>query len=261
MAKNIIPEQDYARFAQLTGLNEYNFSTGIREADDDPQQGGTDPNAMGGDPNMGGMGDPNAMGGAPGMGGMQDPNMGGMGDPNAMGGEPNMGGMGDPNAGGLDMGGMEGPDLGSMDDPLGGPDMSGMGGNDEVGPDDDVVDIEALTRAQQATEYKIDDVSDRITTLERALEKFASATRDCGAKIDRVMSELERRVPTEEEQRARRVMNDTVYNNPAMAQQAVGNNADQEYVITTGDLKNLNNAEVMKSVVDYPKKFNDFLDL
>ena len=135
----------------------------------------TDPNAMGADQGMGGGpgmgGDPNAMGADPGMGG----------DPNAMGMDPGMGG--DPNA----MGGGQQPPQGFQPqgvDQNGG--MDGMGGDmsqgeGQVGPNDDVIEIDDLTDAQEDTEKKVDRLSSKFEKLMSSLDGIEKRINDIDA--------------------------------------------------------------------------------
>ena len=154
----------------------------------DMQQGGApegemptggDPNAMGGDPNM--MGDPNAMGG--------DPNM--MGDPNAMGGTAEDGVEGfNP----------EGSDPNMMGDP------NAMGG-EAMQPNDEVIDVDDLTKAQESAEEKIDAMNSKFEKLMGAVEvlvkqnaqrekEAAEAERRAAEQQANLEAELEKRIPT-----------------------------------------------------------------
>ena len=162
-----------------------------------------DPNAMGGDPSMGG--DQNAMGGDPSMGG---------GDPNAMGGDPSIGG-GDPNAMSGEQGsspegfspqgvnqdqGLDGMggDQNAMD---GDPNAMG-GGNDDsqVGPEDDVVEIDDLTDSQEETEKKVDSLSSKFEKLMSSIDSIEKRINDIDAHTNQYLgslkSEIELRNPT-----------------------------------------------------------------
>lgn len=182
---------------RMQHLFEYSFYNGNNEAGEPggaPAQGG-DPNAMGGapmgggDPNAMGGGDPNAMGGDPGMMG---------GDPSMMGGDPNAMGGGDPNA----VGGQPNPDMAMGDDSMGGDPM----GDAQPGPDDNVIDITALTdaqegmqNAQEEQQATLDDINSKFDNLLKVIDKFNQALDTNDAKIGELKREIAKRNPTEEE--------------------------------------------------------------
>jgi hypothetical protein len=199
---------------------------------------------MGGDPNMGG--------GDPMMGG--DPNMGG-GDP-MMGGDPNMGGGqgaegfnpegGDPNAGLDGMGG----------DPnaAGGPMMGGDPNMDEMQPDDEVIDVDDLTKSQEEAEKKIDKMNDKFERLMGAVEALIAQNkkaeeREMQAKSE-FKSELEKRMPTPQQRMTMRSTKSAPYSmtpNEYMNNYAPENYSaeddnngadDMQYKITKGDIDN-----------------------
>lgn len=169
------------------------------------EEEGEDPNAMGGapggDPNAMG-GDPNAMGGAPG------------GDPNAMGGDPNAMG-GDPNAA---AGGVEGfnPQSDPNADPnaMGG-DPNAMGGDpnamggEQPGPDDNVIDIDELTNAQDETNTAVQDLSAKFDQLLSVVDKFEKFIDKNDSEIASLKQELEKRNPTPIEKLDLRTVNDS----------------------------------------------------
>ena len=196
---------------RIQKINEYTFYDSTMVEDDQ------DPNAMDGDPNgeMPPMDDPNAMGGEPNMMG-GDPN-GGMppmgGDPNAMGGEPNMMGgdpngemppMDDPNA-------MDGDPNGEMP-PMDGPNMMGgdpnaMGDEEDIEdidmeteqPGDEVIDVDELTQSQETTEFKVDNVDDKLNKVLKIISKFNDAIEANDQKIEDLKKEFQKRNPTAEE--------------------------------------------------------------
>ena len=222
----------------------------------DPSMGG-DPNAMGGaDPNMGGG--PNAMGGA-------DPSMGG--DPNAMGGaDPSMGG--DPNAmGGADpsMGGAQSPegfapqgvDQGMAMDGMGGdPNAMGgdpnMGGGETPGPDDDVIEIDDLTDAQEDTEHKVDALTSKFERLMSSIDSIEQRINDIDAHTNQYLGslkgEMEKRNPTPMQRLTMRSTKSSPYSitpNEYMNNYAPENYSDEsdnngaddpQYKITKGDI-------------------------
>ena len=178
----------------------------------DPAAMGTDPNAAAGGlaPNAGMPGDPNAaaggaMPGADPMAAGGDPNAMG-GDPAAMGADPMAGGMpgvdpmaggmsGDPNAMGADPNAMGG-------DPMAG----GMPGDPMAGGDNNVIEISQLTDTQQQMQQaqdeqseKLDGVDKKITSLMSIVDKFTQALSANDEKISELKRELQKRTPTEEE--------------------------------------------------------------
>ena len=175
----------------------------------DPNAMGGDPNAAGGDPNAGGDpaamgGDPNADGGVEGFDPQADPNAGG--DPAAMGGDPNADGgvegfdpQADPNAGGdpAAMGGdpgMEGPD--AM-------------GEEQPGPDDNVIDIDDLTNAQDETNQVVQDLNSKFEKLLGVVDKFEKFIEKNDGEIASLKQELEKRNPTPIEKLDLRTVNDS----------------------------------------------------
>ena len=231
---------------------------------------GEDPNAMGGaDPNMGG-GDPNAMGGDPAMGGA-DPSMGGgdpamggadpsMGGDAAMGGDPAMGGAdpsmgGDPNA----MGGGQSPegfapqgvDQGMAMDGMGG-DPNAMGGGETPGPEDDVVEIDDLTDAQEDTEHKVDALTSKFERLMSSIDSIEQRINDIDAHTNQYLGslkgEMEKRNPTPMQRLTMRSTKSSPYSmtpNEYMNNYAPENYSDEsdnngaddpQYKITKGDI-------------------------
>ena len=255
-------------------LVEYVTPDGVVEDENDPNAGGDamggDPMAMGGDPSMGGApmggdpsmggGDPNAMGGAP-MGG--DPSMGG-GDPNAMGGAP-MGG--DPSMGGGQSpegfspqgvdpnGGMDGmggdPNAMGGDPSMMGGDPNAMGG-DVPGPEDDVVEIDDLTDAQEDTEKKVDALTSKFEKLMASIDGIEKRISDIDSHTNEYLGalkgEMEKRNPTPMQRLTMRSTKSAPYDmtpNEYMNNYAPDNYSDEsdnngaddpQYKITKGDI-------------------------
>ena len=257
----------------------------------DPSMGGGDPNAMGGDPSMGG-GDPNAMGGDPSMGGGDpsmgggDPNAMGGGDPNAMGGDPSMGG-GDPNAmGGGEAQSPEGfaPQGINQDtglDGMGGGDPNAMGGqgseNGEVGPDDDVVEIDDLTDSQEETEKKVDALASKFEKLMSSLDGIEKRINDIDAHTNQylgsIKGEIEKRNPTPMQRLTMRSTKSAPYgmtpneymNNYApenYSDESDNNGADdQQYKITKGDIDDITDYQSIANDIRNNKlSLNDIFD-
>ena len=183
----------HQHFMQLCETSFPGYQEELEEAGEDDPNAQQDPNAMGGDPNAmggapGGMpgGDPNAMGGAPGA----DPMGGGApgGDPNAIGGQ-DMGA--DPNAMGQPM-----PDA---SDPMGG-DMGGEDpfadqrtGDEEAGGemDDDTIDIEGLTNAEEKLNVKQNKLGRDFAKVDNKIEKLIDTIANLQTALDSNNSELE----------------------------------------------------------------------
>ena len=176
-------------------LYEYSFyESNMNEADDeegaedDPMAGGAEGGA---DPMMGGA-DPMA-GGAEGD---ADP-MAGDADPMVDGAE---GDVSDP------MAGMEGQLEGSMDAEMGADPMAG-------GEDEEVIDVDDLTNAQEKTYDKMSDLSKKFDKLLSVIDKFEEVIAMNDEKIDtleaNIKAELEKRNPTAIEKLNLRSQNDS----------------------------------------------------
>ena len=229
----------------------YGYSP-IEEAGDEeqqPQGGMPDPNAMGGAPDQGGMPDPNAMGGAPDQGGM--PQDGGMPDPNAMGGD--QGGLPDPNAMG------DAPDQGGMPDV---PDMP----EEEPQEEEDVIDVDQLTKAQQKIFDRVNSVGkdlgrtdDRIDKLLGAIETMQGMIDRSNSEIEELRQEFEKRNPTQEEKLNMRSVTTKPYDvkpedywkkKEAEGGYSTGGDVvDKEYVITKDDIDNMSDRDIERSFV------------
>lgn len=180
----------HLRFKRAIG-EAFSFAP-IEEAEDDQNQQ-QDPMGGGGAPG----GDPMGGGGAPGG----DP-MGGGGAPGgAPGGDP-MGGSapGDDQMGGDPMGGGA-----PVEDPMGGDPMGGMeeGGEQE---EDDVIDVDDLTDAQEKVNDKVNsvgrdlgNVDKKIGKLIGAIETLQNMFNQNNEKIEDLKREIEKRNPTQTE--------------------------------------------------------------
>ena len=266
---------------RIQKINEYTFYDSTMVEDDQ------DPNAMDGDPNgeMPPMDDPNAMGGDP-NGGM--PPMGG--DPNAMGGEPNMMGgdpngemppMDDPNA-------MDGDPNGEMP-PMDGPNMMGgdpnaMGDEEDIEdidmeteqPGDEVIDVDELTQSQETTEFKVDNVDDKLNKVLKIISKFNDAIEANDQKIEDLKKEFQKRNPTAEETLNLRSLASYPFserpdeywkkqqqehpNYNVISDNDVSTADEQkEFEIRKGDIDNFNERDIMKSLGESHIKLSDFL--
>ena len=273
---------------RIQKINEYTFyDSTMVEDDQDPNAMDGDPNAMGGNPNGGmpPMDDPNAMGPDPNMMG-GDPN-GGMppmgGDPNAMGGEPNMMGgdpngemppMDDPNA----MGGDPNGEMPSMDDPNAMGDEEGIEDIDmeTEQPGDEVIDVDELTQSQETTEFKVDNVDDKLNKVLKIISKFNDAIEANDQKIEDLKKEFQKRNPTAEETLNLRSLASYPFserpdeywkkqqqehpNYNVISDNDVSTADEQkEFEIRKGDIDNFNERDIMKSLGESHIKLSDFL--
>lgn len=272
-------EEAQKRFQQIC---EYNYFThGVIEADDDMQQQGNQQPPMDGDPN-GGMPPGNEpqppMDNQPPMGGgpndgmpPADPNMGGQQPPmdDGMKQQPPM--DGDPN------GGMP-PMDDDMNDNMGGdmPEDDMMADNiDSMQPDDEVIDVDDLTQSQEAAEYKIDGVNDKLTALMSVMPKFIEALNQNDEKLNALKAEIEKRNPTAEEQMNIRSQAsypytetpkgyweekmktnphyDVIYNNDVSPK-----DEQEEFILRKDDLGDYNDQDLARSF-EYPMELKDIL--
>lgn len=271
-------ENVYKRMRQI---NEYVITNGSTFEADDMQQdpNAADPNAASAqDPNMQApAGNPNA---APAPDMNADPNAAAPADPN-MGGDPNA--APDPNAdpnGGMAPAepdptiGAEAPDMGEDGEPVEDVDMEGDEA-ETAGPDDEVLDVDDLTNSQEAAEYKIDGVDDKLSKLLTIASKFAKAIEDNDNKINDLKAEVEKRNPTDIERINIRSQNSQPFSvNPGEYWDGVRaknpnyqvvsdnevspNEEDKVYTITDDDIKDFNTREVEKSFSDFPKDLMDY---
>ena len=265
---------------RIQKINEYTFYDSTMVEDDQ------DPNAMGADPN-GGMppmgGDPNAMGADPNMMG-GDPNGGmpPMDDPNAMGADPNgeIPPMDDPNAMGGDPNAMGADPNGGMP-PMDDPNMMGGEGIEDIDmeteqPGDEVVDVDELTQSQEATEFKVDNVDDKLNKVLKIISKFNDAIEANDQKIEDLKKEFQKRNPTAEETLNLRSLASYPFserpdeywkkqqqdhpNYNVISDNDVSTADEQkEFEIRKGDIDNFNEREVMKSLGESHIKLSDFL--
>ena len=209
---------------------------------------------MGGDASMGGempMNGDASMGGEMPMNG--DASMGGempMGNDASMGGEMPMGD--DASMGGempMNSGGVEGFN------PQGGEDMP-MG--DTMQPDDEVIDVDDLTKSQEAAEEKIDSMNAKFEKLMGAVETLIKQNSEREREAEKVMTatvknvedELNKRIPTPMQRMTMRSTKSAPYsmtpneymNNyaPENYSDADDNNGadDAQYQITKSDIDN-----------------------
>jgi uncharacterized coiled-coil protein SlyX len=214
------------------------------DGNDEDANGGTDP--MGGSPDSGNgpMGVDNTMGGQDPMSGTPDGNAAPMGGGPDNGTDP-MGGEPDPSS--MDMG--SGP-MDSMPEPS--PmDMSGDEGDDE-----DVIDVDDLTKAQEKTNDKVNSVGRDLGTVDKRIEKLLGALESMQSTIDKnnaqiedLKNEFQKRNPTQTEKLNLRSLDSYPFNirpTDYWAEKNANSNYDaysdnnksttQEYTITNDDV-------------------------
>lgn len=240
----------------------------IEEADDDQQPQDQQGGAPGGEPMGGGApgGDPMG-GGAP----VGDPMAGG-----APGGDPMAGGApgGDPMGGGMppapgDENGAPGAD-GGMPDPNADPMAGGMPGEDQMmdegepEEEDDVIDVDDLTKAQEKVNDKVNSVGRDLGKVDSRIEKLIGAIETLQGLFDKnnqeiadLKTEFEKRNPTQTEKLNLRSLDSYPFGvrpTDYWADKAKNSNysayADneepttQEYVITNNDVDDFNEREI-----------------
>lgn len=265
-------------------INEYTFyDSAIAEADQDPNgdpNGGIPQQDMGGQmpPTDGGQGgDPNGMAPMPqedpngdmaqqDMGGQMPPMDGGQGEPNAMGGDMGQGGpMDDPNAFGAEQMPPMGDD-GNIEDVE----------MDTEQPGDEVIDVDELTQSQETTEFKIDNVDDKLNKVLKVISKFNDAIAANDQKIEDLKQEFAKRNPTAEETMNLRSLASYPFserpdkywekqqkehpNYKVISDNDVPTADEQkEFEIRGSDIDNFNEREIMKSLGESHIKLSDFL--
>ena len=290
---------------RLQQINEYTFVGGsgpvLGEDDDDdmnnqnqqmppqqmPPQGGNQQMPpqqqppMGGGDIMGGQGQQPPMdggimgGGQQGGPGQQPPMDGGMQPPM----DGNMGGMPDQGMGGDMPGGdMPMPDdgQGGEQPPMGGDEMMDMPMGDEGEmEDEEVIDVDDLTQSQEAAEYKIDGVDEKLTTLLNVIDKFSAAIENNDKQIADLRREFEKRNPTPEERLNIRSQSSYPYEqtpkdywekkrgensnyNVIFDNNVAPEDEDKEFEIRKSDLENID-SKTLSDTFDYPKELRDYI--
>ena len=225
--------EDIKRFKQI---NEYSFTTGIREDDN---------------VNMPPQGDMN-----------QTP------DANQAQGANNA-----PQPEGSEAMPQDGP---AMEDPNmpapeeGGEPMPDMNGVEPMQPEDEVINVDDLTNAQETSELKIDGVDDKLTALMGIVKDFKAAIEANDAKIQDLKQEFERRNPTQVEKLNMRSLQGVPYTeNPQDYFKSVEEKNpnyqvepdEKEYTITIDDLNSGNSRDIMNAIDSYPSKLKDYITL
>ena len=289
--KDLLEEYNLSEVRKrMMQLCEYTFNTGLVEDDEDNQQQ---------QPPMQNGGQQMPMNGQQQGGGMpqQDPQMGGqqpMGQDQMgmnQGGMPqgDMGGQQMPMDGGqmpmdnsqMDAQPADTSEMPPMDMSQGGEEQAPEGdmpedGIDMGGEDEEVIDVDDLTNSQEATEYKIDGVNDKISELLQVTTKFVDALKDNERQLQDLRKEFELRNPTPEEKMNIRSQASYPYGETPRDywdRKAAGNphyniiydndvapqDEDKEFEIKRDDLDNLDTKSLSDSL-EFPKELRDYLD-
>ncbi len=173
--------------------------------------------------------------------------------------------------------GQNGIDTDSLNEPIGdnGGNISTDDNVDTMQPDDEVIDVDELTKAQETTDVKIDGVDDKLQNMLSVMNKFIAAIDNNDKKIDDLRAEFEKRNPSEEEKinirsQASAPYSETpkdywdkksqdsnynvIYNNDVDPDKE-----EKEYIIKKGDLNGMDDRSLAKSL-DYPTKLENFIN-
>ena len=200
---------------------------------------------------------------------------------NTMGGDPNMDSNGD---GGADMSadmsgamdnqnnmGEEDPNMEDFDEPQTEDDVE----TEEMEADDEVIDVDELTQSQEATEYKIDGVDDRLAKIYALAQKFANQLEKNEESINALKTEFEKRNPTEEERLNIRSQSSYPYSetpkgywaekmkenphyNVMYDNEVAPSEEEKKFEIKKSDIDGLNMKEIADSL-DIDQNLNDYL--
>lgn len=200
---------------------------------------------------------------------------------NTMGGDPNMDSNGDGGADtGADMSGAmdnqnnmgeEDPNMEDFDEPQTEDDVE----TEEMEADDEVIDVDDLTQSQEATEYKIDGVDDRLAKIYALAQKFANQLEKNEESINALKTEFEKRNPTEEERLNIRSQSSYPYSetpkgywaekmkeNPhydvMYDNEVAPSEEEKKFEIKKSDIDGLNMKEIADSL-DIDQNLNDYL--
>lgn len=134
----------------------------------------------------------------------------------------------------------------------------------EMEGDDEVVDVDDLTKSQETTEYKVDHLDDRLSKVIKVIDKFADGLEAINNKIDNLKTDFDKRNPSQEEQINLRTMASAPYdqtpkgywekqqkehpNYNVISDNDVSTADEQKkFDITRGDIENFNERDVARS--------------
>lgn len=144
-------------------------------------------------------------------------------------------------------------------------------------PGDEVIDVDELTQSQETTEFKIDDVDDKLNKVLQIISKFNDAIEANDQKIEDLKNEFAKRNPTAEETLNLRSLASYPYsehpdkywkkqqeehpNYKVISDNDVSTADEQkEFEIRKSDIDNFNEREIMKSLGENQIKLSDFID-
>ena len=192
-------------------------------------------------------------------GATEDPNMMD-GDPNAMGGDPNA---------------MDGSETPEGFNPQGGMDMGGdpnAMGAEPMQPEDEVIDVDELTDAQEHTEHEVAKINSKFDKVLKAIGAFEELLRSNDEKIEGLKNEFEKRNPTKVEKLHMQTARSYPFNQTpeeywkekeATSNYEIIDNDDKEkgkFVITTDDVNGAENWKDISDTLDDDILFNQTLN-
>jgi len=143
-------------------------------------------------------------------------------------------------------------------------------------PGDEVVDVDELTQSQEATEFKVDNVDDKLNKVLDVISKFKDAIAANDQKIEDLKHEFAKRNPTAEETLNLRSLASYPFserpdkywkkqqeehpNYNVISDNDVSTSDEQEeFEIRKSDLDNFNERDILKSLGENHIKLSDFL--
>ena len=171
---------------------------------------------------------------------------------------------------------MNGPQGDDMNMPMDGPQGDDMDFGNALGEEDEVIDVDDLTKAQEESEEKIEGVDDKLSSLLGVVKKFIKALDQNDKKLEDLKKEFERRNPTEEEKLNLRSLASYPFNvnpkdywkektansNYTITFDNETSNADEgkekEYIFHKKDLNSMNDKSIADSFSNYNKP-SDFV--
>ncbi len=171
---------------------------------------------------------------------------------------------------------MDGPQGDNQQPPMDGPQGDDMDFGNALGEEDEVIDVDDLTKAQEESEEKIEGVDDKLSSLLGVVKKFIKALDQNDKKLEDLKKEFERRNPTEEEKLNLRSLASYPFNvnpkdywkektansNYTITFDNETSNADEgkekEYIFHKKDLNSMNDKSIADSFSNYNKP-SDFV--
>lgn len=146
----------------------------------------------------------------------------------------------------------------------------------QMQPDDEVIDVDDLTDAQEATDEKVDGVNTKLLRLFKVVSKYTDAIDRQNKEIEDLKAEFEKRNPTEEERLNIRSQSGYPYSeqpkdywqkktaeNPnynVIYDNEVPTDKEQEkFEIKRKDLDGMNYKEIADSFDKYPQELTDYI--